>query len=174
MIKFLVLTSILGFSLSLFAADTATPTCKATCNYRDEGAGSTFVGESKKDCKEACADGEKKCKEKARGECKKIKCLSNCPDDQTSTVSSDMQFLARIEMQNPELQNQVAGGCGVFWSNSDQRNETICQSNTINGVNGALVGALIGSLGGTNGAVGGAVVGFGLFYALSYSKYGAD
>lgn len=166
------------FGIVLFVVNSrAADTCKASCTYRDDRTGTQWLKESTTNCNAACTEAEKACVNKAEKtkDCLKIKCLSNCPGDQSSLAPSEMEILASLESQNLDLQGQVAGGCGIFWNNSSQSNETLCQSNVINGVNGALIGALVGSLGGTTASIaGGAVVGFGLFYGLSYARYGSD
>ena len=166
MFKICVALVVFSFSLNTFAADTTTttnPACYASCNYQDQGSGSTFVGESKKNCSEACADGLKKCTKKATGECKKIKCLSNCPDDQGRAAPTEMDALAQLEKLNPELQNQVAGRCSKFWDVNLGKYEGVsCPSALQEGFTWGLIGLLLGSLADSSAA------GFGLGFAFGY------
>lgn len=162
MFKICLTLVLFSFSFNTFAADAA---CYASCNYQDQRSGSTFVGESKKGCSEACTDGETKCKARATGECKKIKCLSNCTTDQGRIAPTEMDALAQLEKLNPELQNQVAGKCTKFWdANLGKYEGVTCTSGLQGGVLGALAGLLIGSLGSASTmaacTVGGFVLGY--------------
>ncbi len=172
-------TNVLGVLFVALMSWSAQAAIVASCTYRDDRTGTQWLRESADGCAVACSAAHKACVEKAEKaeHCVKIKCLSNHPADQQAAVqdlSNELEQLAMIESQNQALHLQVAGGCGYFWNNDSQKNETLCQSNVKNGFMGALLGVLVGSFGGASGMAAGAVIGFGAGYALSYSKYGAD
>lgn len=174
MFKICVALVMFSFSFNTYAANTAqttNPACYASCNYYDQGSGSTFVGESKKDCNEACADGLKKCTKKATGECKKMKCLSNCPADQGRVAPSEMDALAHLEKLNPDLQSQVAGRCTKFWDVNLGKYEGVnCPTAIQEGFTWGLIGLLLGSLGSASTMTAATVGGF-AFGFLNHSDY---
>lgn len=85
--------------------------------------------------------------------------LNSFAANMTSASQNEMQTLTQLEMQNPELQNQIAGKCWQEWDSNVGEYRSVCRTPIQGAVAWGLIGLLLGSLGGSGAMVAGTAIG---------------